>query len=35
VALNRHERYDIIALAPTDQRPTYDEQMAMLRKAPG
>lgn len=26
------DRYDIIALTPSDQRPTYDEQMAMLRK---
>src|SRR5580700_45442 len=26
------DRYDIIAVAPSDQRPTYDEQMAMLKK---
>ena len=26
------DRYDIVAVAPSDQRPTYDEQMAMLKK---
>jgi uncharacterized protein (TIGR03435 family) len=26
------DRYDVMALAPGDLRPTYDEQMAMLRK---
>jgi uncharacterized protein (TIGR03435 family) len=26
------DRYEIMAVAPGDQRPTYDEQMAMLRK---
>jgi uncharacterized protein (TIGR03435 family) len=26
------DRYEVIALAPSDLRPTYDEQMAMLKK---
>jgi Protein of unknown function (DUF3738) len=31
-AWSESERYNIIALAPGDLRPTYDEQMVMLRK---
>lgn len=31
-AWSESDRYDIVALAPSDLRPTYDEQMAMLRR---
>ncbi len=31
-AWSESDRYDIIAVAPSDQRPNYDEQMAMLKK---
>ena len=31
-AWSESDRYNIIALAPSDLRPTYDEQMVMLRK---